>query len=138
MPQIPGDKIAEFLAWLESKGVQIRLGQKAVGGLKATQKDINSAKVEALRGSGVGGPPILISADDYILDGHHRWAALLVEDPLLLIRVIKVNLPIKLLLEVGLEFPGSFSRDINDKKVASLGFDLLARTVSWRYILECP
>lgn len=135
MPQIASEKVPEFLAWLESKGVKHKLGQKAVGALKATQKEINSEKVEKMRGKNLGGKPILVSKDSYVLDGHHRWAALLADDPGTLIRIIQVSLPIKLLLSVAHEFPGSFKADLEGKKTATTGFDRTAHVVAWRYIL---
>lgn len=135
MPQIESEKVPEYLAWLESKGVTHRLGQKEVGNLRATQKEINAEKVEQMRGKNLGGKPILVSKDSYILDGHHRWASLLADDAGTLIRVIQVSLPIKLLLAVSHEFPGSFKEDLHDKRTATLGFDRTARVVTWRYIL---
>lgn len=136
MPQIPGEQLPAFITWLESKGVIARLGRKAVGDLRATQKEINAQKVESLRGKNLGNKAIIISKDNYVLDGHHRWAALLADDPGKLINVIQVSLPIRTLLQVGFDFPGVHVRDLADARVASLGFDVTARRVRWRYLLS--
>jgi hypothetical protein len=135
MPQIAEEDLPAFLAWLESKGVSSRLDRMPVGELKATQREINSDKVEAMRGKVRATRPIVVSTDGYVLDGHHRWAALLVEDPLHQISVIRVALPIKVLLKVALEFPKSYSKDIRDTKVAN-ATNITALTVKWRYLLS--
>jgi hypothetical protein len=136
MPQIPEEQLPEFITWLESKGVRARVGRKAVGELKATQKEINAQKVENMRGKNLGNAPIIVSKDGYVLDGHHRWAALLAEDPGNLINTIQVSLPIRVLLKVGFEFPGVFVKDLADTRVASTGFDVTAHVVKWRHIFS--
>jgi len=136
MPQIPAKQLPEFIAWLELKGVGVRTGRKAVEDLKATQKEINSEKVQSMRGKNLGNAPIIVSKEGYVLDGHHRWAALLADDPKNLINVVQVGLPIRTLLKVGFDFPGVFVKDLDDVKVASTGFDRTAHVVKWRYILR--
>lgn len=43
--------------------------------LTPTQKHFNQEKVDKLKESGWGDKGIIISADDYVIDGHHRWLA---------------------------------------------------------------
>lgn len=43
--------------------------------LTPTQKHFNQEKVDRLKENGWGDKGIIISADDYVIDGHHRWLA---------------------------------------------------------------
>lgn len=107
-----------------------------MGDLYATQKEIKTEKVESMRGEPwLAQKPIIVSLDDYILDGHHRWAALLADDPHYLMRTVRIGLPIRELLLVARKFPGAERRDFDGKKVAST-FKQTARTVFWRAILS--
>lgn len=134
MPQIEGKDVPEFVAWLEEKGISAKPGTIRVGDLQATQKEINAEKVRQMQGDAdLGKYPILISKDLYVLDGHHRWAALLADDPESEIKVVKLGLPIKALLEVAHEFPKSFTEGYDMKKAASQV--PVFRKVAWRWIL---
>ncbi len=108
MPQIRSDLISQFVEHLEEHGV--KKGKKMVGELKATQSELHMDKVRKLA-SDPGArehlrKPVIVSSDGHILDGHHRWAALAMEDPTSEIPTIEVNLPIKRLIEVAKEFGG--------------------------------
>jgi hypothetical protein len=65
----------------KSLGVDITDGTQKASFLRASQIELNGAKVagmvEALdSGKQLGGDPrLFVSHDDYIVDGHHRWAA---------------------------------------------------------------
>jgi hypothetical protein len=43
--------------------------------LTPTQKHFNQEKVDKLKENGWGDKGIIISKDDYVIDGHHRWLA---------------------------------------------------------------
>lgn len=116
MPQIATANVPAFVAWLKDKGIRSRVGNDPVGRLKATQKEINPQKVEKMMDApdSVLMKPVMVSKDDYILDGHHRWAALLSKDPGLQIRTVRVELPIRQLLKEAHEFPESFKTNVNE------------------------
>jgi hypothetical protein len=63
--------------------------------------------------------PIVISNDGHILDGHHRWAALLTLGPDMTMNAIKVDLPMHELLEKSFETPGAgvFRMDMQNKVI---------------------
>lgn len=73
----------------------------AVGSLKPMQKEVIPEKALsfALGFAETGNTPDLnnmeaiTSADDYIMDGHHRWAARTLLDPTAKVKVSKVDLP---------------------------------------------
>jgi hypothetical protein len=97
----------------------------AVGRLKATQREIQAEKTFGIANSyfsGVYDPresPIIISADNHILDGHHRYAAMITADPDAKMNVVRVDMKMKDFLERSFEQPGVFRADIQDNIVDS-------------------
>jgi len=74
-----------FKKYLEKKGYKIESKSVDVLQLKASQRELVGAKVVGMREALQTKPPedtkkitapIFVSKDGYILDGHHRWAAL--------------------------------------------------------------
>jgi hypothetical protein len=119
MPQIPSKAVPEYLSWLLSRGVAHKRLAVPVGKLRATQRDLNLAKAEKLTLANDKvflKKPVLVSSDNYLLDGHHRWAALLNIDPNEDIEVIQINLQIKELLNLTHEFPKTEYKDIGEAR----------------------
>lgn len=110
MPQIKGPVMKDFLAYVQAHGVGIRKNQVPVKDLKATQREIIPKLVNEVLGSGFHrrskNRPVLASGDNYILDGHHRWAAWLVEDPNARMKLVQIMVPIRELLALAHAFPG--------------------------------
>jgi hypothetical protein len=79
MPQI--EDLAEFRAKLkEYHGVQSHKSRRLIGVLKPSQGEINEERVapivQAIKNDTFKSDnPIVVSADDFVIDGHHRWAA---------------------------------------------------------------
>jgi hypothetical protein len=68
---------------LEEKGIKVVQTEIPSDKLKATQKDLVGAKVVGMMGALEENPehpsitaPIYVSRDGYVIDGHHRWAAI--------------------------------------------------------------
>jgi hypothetical protein len=79
MPQVKKEFVSDFLNYLRESGVEVWRENAPVGSLRPIQADINRPKVIGMMANTVlekGMPPI-VSNDNYILDGHHRWLALL-------------------------------------------------------------
>jgi hypothetical protein len=78
MPQVPKAKMEGFRDWLSQKALVTDETEKA-SYLRATQDELNGASVALLARAIQGGKQfdraIFVSQDNYILDGHHRWAA---------------------------------------------------------------
>jgi hypothetical protein len=69
------------------------------GSLKPSQNEINrkivKKVVKTLKASPTKGQkPIVVSKDNFVVDGHHRWAAQKVLNPKKKIKVLKMNAPI--------------------------------------------
>ena len=77
------------------------------GHLKPSQNEINRQIVKKVVKSMKARPnkaqkPIVVSKDNYVVDGHHRWAAQKVLNPKKKIPVVKMNLPINDALGVAI------------------------------------
>ena len=85
MPQIPKEHRDQFIADLESRGYTVQKVSVSPTSLLPTQNEINAGRVgEKLARYEKGGDrritAIFISDDDYVLDGHHRWAVMAAVD----------------------------------------------------------
>ena len=96
-----------------------------VGQLKATQREIKAGKTYGIANAYLQGDydpresPIIISKDNHILDGHHRYSAMITADPEAKMNVIRVDLPMKEFLERSFDQPGVFRADIQDNIISS-------------------
>lgn len=129
MPQFPDDKVRDsFLEKLQKKGVRVSEGKMKVGQLRASQEEIQAKKTIGMAGAYLDGKfsqiknAIVISKDGYIVDGHHRWAALLTVSPGEEMNVIRVGVPIKELLDMvngheGVEKRGLEAASIGQENV---------------------
>lgn len=71
---------AQFRDHLVRHGVRVEDGEELASHLKATQDELNGAKVAGIAnaidsGVVIEGPGLFVSKDNYVVDGHHRWAA---------------------------------------------------------------
>jgi hypothetical protein len=78
------DIAPKFLEYLVEQGYKVEKAKRHAAYLKPTQNELNGEKIAAISkfyAQGKLDPQILfVSHDNYILDGHHRWAAILAED----------------------------------------------------------
>ncbi|MDR3550364.1 MAG: hypothetical protein P4L31_03055 [Candidatus Babeliales bacterium] len=107
----------QFIAAMNNKFGGSRQETVDASTLKATQNEINGCYVAGMWWTLKQNPqhkilraPLFIAQDNYILDGHHRWAAI---DALeygarqakpVMMRVIRINTDIDTLLKEALEF----------------------------------
>jgi hypothetical protein len=120
MPQFPSNEVRDgFLEKLKKKGVRITQGKVKVGHLKASQQEIQAKKTVGIAGAYLDGKlpviknAIVISKDGYIVDGHHRWSALLAIGSDEEMNVIRVGVPIRELLDMVNEHPGVEHREFS-------------------------
>lgn len=71
MPQIESKHVSEFL---KKHGVSQKVEHVNPSSLKPTQGQFNPEKIANMSKEGRQ-KAILVSADNYVLDGHHRWLA---------------------------------------------------------------
>jgi hypothetical protein len=73
-----------FVKYALSRGVSSKAGLVPADKLKVSQRDLVGEKVAGMmlnRKYDPSSEPLFISADNYIIDGHHRWAAAVARDP---------------------------------------------------------
>lgn len=78
MPQVKGKDIPSMFKIFDDNGIEYKKGKLIVGNLQPTQEDGIQSKVDSIvldLKSGKKFPPIVVSMDGYIMDGHHRWLA---------------------------------------------------------------
>lgn len=78
------DGADKFVAHLQGLGIQTKLQPLDPAKLKASQRELVGTKVAAIIShkdfANISRNPIFVSNDGYIVDGHHRWAAIVGED----------------------------------------------------------
>ena len=78
------DSTGYFVDYLKEKGLSMVTGEERADFLKATQNELNGVKVagiaDALRQGKLDVQSLIVSKDNYIIDGHHRWAATVAVD----------------------------------------------------------
>jgi hypothetical protein len=126
-PKTEYDATKEFVAHMEKIGIKVSK-PKAVdpASLKATQRNMQGEKVAGMmlaKDKSFLKEPIFVSRDGYIVDGHHRWAAVLGNDMKdgklgndMRKNVITLDAPISKILKEANKFTSEFG--IKRKKVA--------------------
>lgn len=115
-----------FLEYLKNKGYNVVTGElMPATEMKATQNELKGDQVAGMAWSLMTDPearkpdsdlrkPLIVSRDGYVLDGHHRWAALATydmmkgESDVLDVPVIKVDTDIEDLVDISNTFGDEF------------------------------
>jgi hypothetical protein len=102
MPQVPSDTKLVFISEMEKRGARVQRGVADPSKLHPIQEEMSASKVglimKSLRKKGMktgDGGRIIISKDNFVIDGHHRWAAaamLSFEDSSIKLPVIRVDM----------------------------------------------
>lgn len=75
------DVTNNFISDLESRGYSVDRTTEDAGYLRASQRELDGVKVAGIMNAMQSGnfpttaAPMVVSKDNYIIDGHHRWAA---------------------------------------------------------------
>lgn len=96
MPQIANHEQSDVIRSLKEEGIECELLKLFPNEIKHSQSKVNKEKVKAIINdirSGKSIPPIFISSDLFIIDGHHRWIAYkITNEP---VKCIRIGLPQK-------------------------------------------
>lgn len=115
LPQVKSTDVSNYLKWLKQhKHISSTRTELPVSKLYPSQGNFNQSKIHdfmthkrtELR------KPIIVSADHYVVDGHHRWIALLNLDPHDTIPAILMSAKIMDLIAATQEYPKSFSKNV--------------------------
>lgn len=104
MPQIDYDDYGDLFSYLKKHQDQISVGVRPPKELRAHQRIIraiaeNMDEIDCSK-------PVLVSSDDYILDGNHRWFAHVLRGTM--VPTIVVNLPFEQALNCLCHFPKAY------------------------------
>lgn len=107
MPQVPSGVKEKFLNGLRESGVSVTEATVNPSELKPTQGTYNAANMDYLTDETRAGrydakTRILVSSDNRVLDGHHRWAVAALEGKQL--PIIKIGMPAMELIKVAKKF----------------------------------
>lgn len=84
MPQITGEHQQQFLTSLKERGIKVTQEHVKPTSLRPTQSEIDAVRVGQMMRVYDSGEkrikPIMASSDNYVLDGHHGWAATTIVD----------------------------------------------------------
>lgn len=105
MPQIKAEHRGAMTNFMNARGVEHRQEVVPADSLKPTQAEFSPSKVKKAQGFVGGDRSILVSADGYVLDGHHQWLAK--REAGESIKVIRLEAPIQELVQLAHEFPSS-------------------------------
>lgn len=122
LPQIKSTDVPEFIEWLGAQGTDSFQSSFAVGKLKPVQKEINIEKTSSMKEKHQSGElnlslgkPVMVSSDDYLVDGHHRWYALRELSPDNQINTVMIDSPVRKLIELMKEFPKTSYKQATDE-----------------------
>ena len=118
MPQVASSDYGDFMDYLKSLGAKFSRAEDIdPSELKPTQGEFSDAGVERqLRKVIDGGPKkdIIISGDNYVIDGHHRW--IVAKNTGAKVNVLKIDIPAKKLLDIVRKFDKTSYKDIYTEK----------------------
>lgn len=129
MPQIKSTDMQDFRNWLTQKGYDSTEENVDVSELEPTQSEINIQKVNGMLNAKTieqlsQSKPVLVTEDNYLIDGHHRWFALLNDSDENVISSIRVNLPLEELLSLAKEYPKvSFKSAMDENNLLQAVYD---------------
>jgi hypothetical protein len=108
MPQFTSPKdIRSFISFAQKRyGIRSRRATRRAGQLRPSQEEINRERVEDvaddIRYKKLDPKvPLIVSADNYVIDGHHRWAAFKKDQPAKKMPVLLVQAPARDVLSVA-------------------------------------
>lgn len=114
MPQIETKDLKHFFNYLKKnnvKSIQKTVDPKI---LKATQGHFHKEKIKnimkSMETSNEKPAPIVVSKDNYVMDGHHRWLAHANAGKS--IDIYHVNVPAKQLIDTMHDYPRSFNEKL--------------------------
>lgn len=106
MPQITGKHIDDFKKYITKERIRQRVITIDPTKYKASQKEFNDQKVLKLYqdNQAISKNPIIVSKDGYVIDGHHRWIAVFLQNETKnrrqTMQAIEIDLPARKLIDV--------------------------------------
>lgn len=123
MPQLDAEHLAEFIAHFGKKKVSFKKVVRKLNQLKPAQSELNDDKVistaNAMEQGGIKNRVLVISRDNYLMDGHHFWAAALETDSDHEVTCFRINLKGKDLISRAKKMKLTRRKDLEDNIIKS-------------------
>ena len=106
MPQFNSPAEIKAFSKFVKKAYRIRSfkAKRKASDLKPSQGEINRKRIKGLIDDGVLDKvniPLVVSGDDFVVDGHHRWAAYRLKKPEAKLPVVVIDAPVKDILGIA-------------------------------------
>jgi len=105
MPQVFAEHRGALIGYLKGQGVESQSAEVNATDLKPTQAEFSVEKVRKAMNRKGGDRSILVSADGYVVDGHHQWLAK--HQAAQPVKVLQLQAPIAQLLPMVRSFPSA-------------------------------
>lgn len=116
MPQIKKQDYEEFIEYLQNNGAKFRKETVPSSELKAMQSEFSDKgiikQIEKNLDQGINTKAIIVSEDDYVLDGHHRW--LVASNTGNDLDIYRINMPAYELYDLVKGFEKTYYKDMYD------------------------
>jgi len=127
MPQINRETHKEFFAFLKKKGISTKQSKIDASTLKPSQSQFNKEKIQgmidAIEDGSYKPKAIIVSKDNYVIDGHHTWIAHVnLNKPM---SVSQVDVGAKELFNLMHEFPKSYTKTVRESTLHESNCDLI-------------
>ena len=125
MPQIKSTDMQDFVQWLSAvKGIEASEVSMMVDDLVPTQKKINMDKIKGMTANKsidelANSKPILVTSDNHLVDGHHRWFALYLDNPKNNISTIRVDATLSDFLTTAESYPKVSYKSMVDESLVN-------------------
>lgn len=119
MPQVQAKDLPHFLTWLGKNGVETKETSIPVTDLKYAQGELHLDKIRELLKKGKEEQlekPIIVSNDNYVLDGAHRCAAKSHKEPTASMKAFRICLPVHHAIAATHKYSKSFTKSIEEQK----------------------
>jgi hypothetical protein len=105
MPQVKMADRGAMVNFLKARGIEHEIVEVDPASLKPTQAEFSRKKTKRAMEAAGDTATALVSADGYVIDGHHRWLAQRVKGDTL--RALRFNAPAEQVLEAIHAFPST-------------------------------
>ena len=112
LPQIRSFHQEEFKDWVRAQGIAVTNENVPVASLTPAQRHYNQTEVSKLTSVDLY-KPLMISSDNVLLDGHHRWVRQMQDDPAQSVPVVRIGQTATEALATMRAFPKVEVRDIS-------------------------
>lgn len=106
MPQIEAKDLLSFVHFVRAQGIVVSQETFRAADLRPVQREFRSERVHAIP-EHAAREPIIVSSDNYILDGTHRWVKRWLWSRHAEVRAFRVALPVREALALMRRFPGA-------------------------------